>query len=174
VHRMRAAMATWLLIWLGSQPPDLATVSWLPETAADFAESDAVDMEDSCSLTLFVSGLHAGGDRELLLFGEVSAAPGTYRSFLLRSEDEAASWTEVMPPLPGSSVHDLSFTSPRQDLSMTVAPDGASWQVVEPEDWETLQILRLPADESAWTLMASLPRHYSRAPEGTLVPCERR
>ena len=126
-------MALGLLVWLGQPADEPAVLRWLPDAATDFdewLETDPGAAEDPCPLRLEASGIHAFDDREVLLYGHLDTAPGAYRSFLLRSADGGASWSEVMPPLPGSSVLDVSFTSPARGRALVgwvVEGPGQLW-----------------------------------------------
>ena len=126
-----AALA--LLAWLG-QPPPPATVrlagDFDPEVAEEMGWGPLLENEDACPLSLSVDGVHALDEREALLYGSLDAAPGAYRSLLLRTDDGGASWSEVMAPMPGSAVLDVSFASPARGVALvgwTVEGPGTLW-----------------------------------------------
>jgi photosystem II stability/assembly factor-like uncharacterized protein len=66
-----------------------------------------------CPFQFDIGGVAAPSGDAVFLYGELRAQPGTERSLLLRSED-GLNWREVMAPVPGSEVQEMSFVSPER------------------------------------------------------------
>jgi len=109
-------------------------------------------LEGQCPLTLSVNGLQHERSGIVLLFGDLSAAQGSYRSTMLRSVNGGTTWEEVMSPALASSVVAISFADSETGFALV------GWVVEGPGE---LWVHRTPDAGETWLLVAEISKPHT-------------
>ncbi len=130
-------------------PPPFATVAFLKTRIDPGGLQWMEDLAARDGLDLSIAGIDALDKDRVYLFGGLSTRPGTFRSVLLRSDDGGLHWAEVMPPVIGSDIQQITLVGQNQGWALVL------WTVEGPGP----VLLYHTADAGlTWTPLVEIPK----------------
>ncbi len=104
-----------------------------------------------CTISLELTGVNRIAAQGLLLYGSLDASAVSRRSTMLLSDDDGATWREVMEPVPGSAVFEVFFINEIFGWALV------GWTVEGPG---MFFVYRTENGGVSWQRLAKVPRHH--------------